>query len=89
LTDIDSTLVQRGKTHGVFSRQAAVADTLRHTMACAHNWHGLSPEQREALTLIATKISRILNGNPQVKDHWDDIAGYATLAARSIDNHEI
>jgi hypothetical protein len=40
--------------------------------------------QRESLDMIAHKIARILNGNPNVHDHWHDIAGYATLVANDL-----
>ena len=38
--------------------------------------------QYYALTMIAGKIVRILNGNPHETDHWSDIIGYATLGGR-------
>jgi hypothetical protein len=31
--------------------------------------------------MILNKVSRILAGDPGHVDHWDDIAGYATLVA--------
>jgi hypothetical protein len=31
--------------------------------------------------MIVHKIGRIVNGNPDKVDHWDDIAGYATLVS--------
>ena len=34
--------------------------------------------------MIAVKIARILNGDPNHFDSWIDIAGYATLAAELI-----
>ena len=36
---------------------------------------------KEALDMIAHKIGRICAGNPNFKDHWADIAGYAQLVA--------
>jgi len=41
----------------------------------------MGEDQWEALEMIATKLSRIVNGNPNKIDNWDDIAGYATLVA--------
>jgi hypothetical protein len=38
-------------------------------------------DQWEALEMIASKMSRIVNGNPDKVDNWHDIAGYATLIA--------
>ena len=34
--------------------------------------------------MIACKIARILSGDPNWRDHWDDIAGYATLVAERL-----
>ena len=48
------------------------------------NWPDLSPSQAESLDMIAHKIGRILAGDPFVKDHWADIAGYAELVAREL-----
>jgi len=47
-------------------------------------WSYLSPTQREALDMTAHKIGRILAGDPDHKDHWDDIAGYTTLVAKEL-----
>jgi hypothetical protein len=43
--------------------------------------HGrtFADDQWEALEMIASKMSRIVNGNPDKVDNWDDIAGYAKL----------
>jgi hypothetical protein len=49
--------------------------------AVARNEVHLYPDQLQALDMIATKISRIVNGNPNHTDSWTDIAGYATLVA--------
>ena len=43
------------------------------------NWKSLDDMQRETLEMVATKIGRILSGNPHEVDHWKDIAGYAQL----------
>lgn len=39
----------------------------------------MDPDQKEALSMIFSKIARILNGDPDHIDSWHDIAGYATL----------
>lgn len=44
----------------------------------------LAPDQKEALEMLAHKIGRILNGDPDYADSWDDIAGYATLVANRL-----
>ena len=47
-------------------------------------WKKLTTYQRESLIVIAQKIARILNGNPNEPDHWHDIAGYATLVEKEL-----
>lgn len=39
---------------------------------------------REALDMLANKLSRALNGNPEYVDTWLDIAGYAQLVVDHI-----
>ena len=46
-------------------------------------WLQLQPIHREALEMIAHKVGRILNGQPDFFDSWHDIAGYATLVAKA------
>ena len=45
------------------------------------NWSKLAPDQRESLEMVAHKIGRILNGDPDYHDSWRDIVGYAKLVA--------
>ena len=73
-------LAERGKTHGDFSIHAQITQELKGVMN-EYNLHKLSHVQCEALEMIQHKIGRILAGNPDHKDHWDDIAGYAKLVS--------
>lgn len=77
--DIQSTLTERGKTHGDFTQNSSVIQALKFDMQASANYNSLRPHMREALEMIAHKIGRILCGNPNEPDHWKDIAGYATL----------
>jgi hypothetical protein len=54
-------------------------------MSFYEGYKELNPVQMEALEMIAHKIARILNGNPDHHDHWHDIAGYATLVAERLE----
>ncbi len=74
-------LAERGKTNGDFGVHAALTQELKEVMFGVNTYKDLSMVQREALEMIAHKIGRILAGNPDHKDHWDDIAGYAKLVA--------
>lgn len=86
MTDTVVLLAERGSTHGPYSLHAEITQRLTMTMAEAgyKNWTNLSHAQKEALHMIAHKIGRILAGNPDYADHWDDIAGYAKLVSNEI-----
>lgn len=85
MTERDPLLVEREKTHGSFEQNAILSQKLKIIF---HD-NMISPSaadrcglvQLEALDMIALKLSRILSGQPNFKDHWDDIAGYAKLAS--------
>lgn len=78
--DTDELIASRETTHGSFH---GVANTLAETLGVWNASEGsrkLTNLQSVALTQIALKIARILNGDPNFADHWIDIAGYARLA---------
>lgn len=70
---------ERKDQHGDWLIQAETANRLKEQLRRSPKWSGMVPMQREALDMIATKMSRIVCGDPQHEDHWDDIAGYAFL----------
>ena len=76
-------LAEREKTHGKFSNHALLAQGFKK-LAGEYGVSELSPSQAEALEMIFHKIARILNGNPNHKDHWDDLGGYAELVSREL-----
>jgi hypothetical protein len=74
-------LMTREHTHGSFHDNAALSQTLKGCFRTLAQWNRMEPEQRESIDLMCTKLARIMTGDPLVKDHWDDIGGYAQLAA--------
>ena len=80
-TDISSVLAERGTRYGSFENHAKIAQALKLVMANTPKWGTLSPDQAEALEMVAHKVARILNGDPNYADSGVDIAGYATLVA--------
>jgi hypothetical protein len=86
LSNLDSILAERGASHGDFTEQARISQNIKAMMRNSANWKGahLSSVQMDSLEMIAVKISRILAGDPRHADHWDDIAGYARLAADRV-----
>ena len=78
-SDVNKTLDERGERYGKFSNHAELSQKLKQAMKEKATWWDLSPSQQESLEMIANKIARILNGDPNYAENWHDIAGYATL----------
>lgn len=80
---VNGILNERARVYGAFEDNARVAQGLKRVMAehARAKDRTFADDQWEALEMIASKISRIVNGNPDSVDQWDDIAGYATLIA--------
>lgn len=79
-------IAERGKTHGRYKDHAYCTQqlkiVLRHNLAQreARNQPRLTNGQLESLEMILHKIGRIVAGDPNFQDHWDDLAGYAKIA---------
>jgi hypothetical protein len=84
MSNIDATLKERGSRYGEFKSHASITQVIKVVMRETNGWGELNPSQTEALEMIAHKIGRILNGDPNYHDSWHDIAGYATLVANEI-----
>ena len=80
MTDLSTVLVARTASHGDFADHARITQALKREIGAKP----LTDVQREALEMILHKIGRILAGDPNHKDHWVDIAGYATLVADRV-----
>jgi hypothetical protein len=76
-------LEARGKTHGSFATNAKISQAIKALIA--EHAKDIPDVQREALDMIALKLSRIVSGKANVRDHWIDLAGYATLASQVCD----
>lgn len=88
-------LKARGTLYGDFTDHARITQMLKDIMKQTPAWRdgislgggrpgGLGFIHREALEMIVHKIGRILNGDPNYADSWDDIAGYARLVADRV-----
>jgi len=79
--DIDTTLTERGSRYGLFVDHARITQNIKEAMQDSPNWETLAVDQKECLEMIAHKVGRILNGDPNYHDSWHDIVGYAKLVA--------
>lgn len=77
-------LSERQQTHGSFEENAHLSQELKRLLRSKDGWNCMTLAQGEALDMICLKISRIMSGDANYRDHWDDIAGYATLISRTL-----
>ncbi len=89
MPEVDDVLIERGQRYGAFIDQAEITQMLKEVMRDQSGWLGLKEDQREALEMIASKIARILNGDPDYDDNWVDIAGYASLIAKRLNGEAL
>lgn len=78
-------LQERGSRYGAFTGHADITMRLKRQMQQSPQWDSLADDQVESLHMIAHKIGRILNGDPNYADSWADIAGYARLVADRLE----
>lgn len=83
---IERLLASRESTHGFWLENAKWGQDLRELFRSGPGWETMSSSQREALDYIAGKLARLLSseiGSSHI-DTWEDIAGYAHLAATEM-----
>ena len=83
---VETMLIEREKTHGNFRDHARCTQRLKAVLRDELEIVGktLTMEQQEALDMIFHKIGRMVAGNADFIDHWDDSAGYSTLVAKIL-----
>ena len=81
---VSELLAERKKTHGSYDADARCAMRLLDVLSTEEQRRdsSLTHIQRHALRMILHKVARIVAGDPNFRDHWDDIGGYAELAVR-------
>lgn len=80
----ENLIEERGKVYGHFADGALIMRGLKKQMHNTPGWQNLRLAQQEALDMIQHKIGRILNGDPDYVDNWDDIAGYSQLVSKIL-----
>ena len=85
MTNVNAVLAERGKRYGEFKDHADISQLIKGLLRSRPGWNRLEHDQQESLEMIAHKIARILNGDPNYADNWIDIAGYATLVTQRLE----
>lgn len=79
-------LAQRKTTHGEYSEHARCTQAIMGALQRERGWDGLPDIVKESLHMFAHKMGRVVTGNWTVKDHYDDIAGYAVLVSQRLED---
>lgn len=84
--NVDAILDERGDRYGNYLEQTRISNALLAVIDghLRRQDKTLEADQADALNMIAVKIARIVNGDPDYADNWTDIAGYATLVAERL-----
>jgi hypothetical protein len=89
MSQIDATLEERGTRYGDFTGHAEITQGLKDVMFATDKWCELADDQKEALEMVAHKIGRILNGDPDYIDSWHDIIGYVRLVEQRLEREQL
>lgn len=84
MSHIGEILNTRGENYGSFESRSIISQQIKRAMVSGKSWNLMSCDKQEALEMIASKISRIVNGKHDHEDSWTDIIGYATLVENTL-----
>lgn len=80
---VDATLTERQSQYGCYEDVAHVTQQILSVLRVG-NYDELPAPMKESLHMIASKMARIVNGDPEYLDNWHDIGGYAKLIEKLI-----
>lgn len=83
---VDATLSQRQSQYGCYEDVAHVTQQILSALRVG-NYDELPAPMKESLHMIASKMARIVNGDPEYLDNWHDIGGYAKLIEKLIEGN--
>lgn len=73
---LQEVITQRRGRYGPLIESGEVAMKLEDYLRSLPGWERLAYDQREALSMVMHKVSRIMCGDPNYDDSWVDIGGY-------------
>lgn len=76
---IDQTLAERGKTYGPFREKAKTVQALIDVVIHEPGWERLAADQKQCIMVCFDKFARAIHGDPNHRDNFHDVVGYAKL----------
>ena len=83
-SNVEQILAERGKDYGNFEDIANFTRYAFELLMELDKAKYASQAMKESAHMILQKLARAFNGNPNKKDTWDNIAGYATLVSKTL-----
>lgn len=86
MSEVKKILDERGSRYGDFRDVADTALAIQNEIFIRGRI--VDDIHIAAIQMIAMKLSRIANGDPNYVDSWTDIAGYAQLVIDELESRE-
>lgn len=86
MTSINEILAERGKNYGKFPEHAKISQALKTVLHSAPKWNELNATKKEALEMVMHKVARVLNGDSDYLDNYNDMIGYTQLMINEIED---
>jgi len=80
-------LEDREPKYGDYQANAHLIQQLKRQVRGMTGWGKMTPDKQQSIDMIFTKIGRIITGDSDLKDSWDDIIGYAELIVTKINEN--
>lgn len=87
MTDVHEILDERQNQYGSFENVALYTELVNKVLS--NNAENRTDAMNMAIYMIASKLARIASGNPNHKDSWVDIAGYAQLIVYILESNDV
>lgn len=87
MTDVHEILDERQNQYGSFENVALYTELVNKVLS--NNAENRTDAMNMAIYMIASKLARIASGNPNHKDSWVDIAGYAQLIVYILESEDV
>lgn len=87
MTDVHEILDERQNQYGSFENVALYTELVNKVLS--NNTENRTDAMNMAIYMIASKLARIASGNPNHKDSWVDIAGYAQLIVNILESNDV
>lgn len=76
---IEKTLAERGHRYGPFLEKAKTVQALIDVVIHEPGWERLAADQKQCIMVCFDKFARAIHGDPNHRDNFHDVVGYAKL----------